>query len=137
MKSRIVLPVEQELSKVPKHHDVDGLTRWLLLGNLIDPGSPVHVAIHFIGPDVGLATNNGFHYADCDVHEYDEINILWSDDGSLRYRFELDGEVSEVAAPATVIIPAGVRHRAEAIGGTGFYLCIILHSEKAVQDKMD
>lgn len=126
MEPLILHPVEQPLSAVPKHHDIEGLTRWLLLGKGIDERSPLHVALHVISDDVAKATSGGAHYADLDVHDYDEVNVLWSSNGSLRYRFELDGEVSEIAAPASIVIPAGVRHRAEAIAGSGFFLCILL-----------
>ena len=122
----VVRPIEQPLGVVPKHHDIEGLTRWLLLGKSLDERSPIHVALHLIAEGVAQAVSDGTHYAEVDVHEVDEINILWSPDGSLRYRFDLDGEITEVAAPASIVIPAGVKHRAEAVAGAGFFLCILL-----------
>ena len=130
-KSFVVRPIKQPLGAVPKHHDIEGLTRWLLLGASLDTRSPLHVALHLITDGVAQTVNAGTHYADVDVHEVDEINILWSPDGGLRYRFELDGEVTEVAAPASVVIPAGIKHRAEAVAGTGLFLCILLSLPKS------
>lgn len=82
---------------------------------------PEHVAIH----DVSIrGKGDATPYSAPHAHpDQDEVNLLISR-SSLRYRFSLDGEVLEVAAPAAVWIPAGVRHSANAVSGQWFFVCM-------------
>lgn len=122
----IVSGQPQSLSSVPLHQDVEGLTRTLLLSKALDARAPLHIAIHAVTSLVSQSTNKGDHYANLDKHDFDEINVVWSDKGTLIYRFELNGEPQIVTSPATVVIPAGISHRAEAVSGEGLFICILL-----------
>ena len=89
---------------------------------------PVHLAIH----QIKIAETTPAQYVEAHSHEHPELNILIGEPGALVYRFELDGEVREVRSPATVWIPAGVKHAASAVSGTGHYVCMILADTKDV-----
>ena len=59
-------------------------------------------------------------------------NVLIGEPGALVYRFTLDNQVRDVKSSATVWIPAGVKHSANALSGEGHYLCLILADSKEV-----
>ncbi|MGF1664157.1 MAG: hypothetical protein ACFCVG_17115 [Kineosporiaceae bacterium] len=54
----------------------------------------------------------------------DELNLLLSP-GRLLFEIELGDERHEVAAPASVLVPAGLRHRANVLEGSGYFIVII------------
>lgn len=122
----VVVPLSQGLDTVPAHHNVQGLSRTLMLSSLLDARAMVHIAIHRVTRAVGEAVSAGHQYADLDVHPFEEINLIWSETGELTYRYELDGKVLRVTSPATVVIPAGVSHKAEAVSGEGLFICMLL-----------
>ena len=64
-------------------------------------------------------------YCDLHKHDYDEINLVLSEKGTLVYEVQLEDEIYRVKSPATVYIPAGVRHRAEVLSGKGQFIAII------------
>lgn len=125
-KNCIVVGVSEGLSQVPHHRDIQGIERVLLLSARLLPGAPIHVAGHLVGKS--LASHGGQHweYAEAHKHEFDEVNIVWSETGELLYRIEIDGEVFEVRSPSAVFVPAGATHRAEAVSGQGSFFCILL-----------
>lgn len=63
-------------------------------------------------------------YCDLHWHEFDEINLILSEDNSLKYRIRLEDEEYEVCSPTTIYIPKGLRHAAEVISGRGVYVVI-------------
>jgi len=89
---------------------------------------PIHLAVHQIEVS-GTAPRQ---YVEPHSHGYPELNILIGGPGALVYRFELDGQVREVKSPATIWIPAGVKHAASAVSGSGHYVCMILANTKDV-----
>lgn len=128
----VLAPKSDALSGVPKHSDIAGLTRFLFLGSSLDARSPLHIAVHVVTEEVTKATKAGRHYAEADIHDFDEVNVVWGDGniGTLVYRLEVDGVEQIVQSPATIVIPAGVVHRAEAISGRGLFFCILLKKQK-------
>ncbi len=73
-------------------------------------------------------------YCEVHYHDFDEINLILSDDDTLAYRITLDDEIFEVHSPSTVYIPAGVRHAAEVISGKGVFVAITFTKDyKAMQ----
>lgn len=95
---------------------------------LAPAGFPVHVGIHHVATG---ATPNCQAYSEPHRHpDQDEVNILISDT-SLTYRLTMDDESYEVAAPATIWIPAGVRHSANVIAGSGVFVCLRLDRQAA------
>jgi mannose-6-phosphate isomerase-like protein (cupin superfamily) len=71
-----------------------------------------------------------WHYTQPHVHDTDEVNLILSPNGCLRYRYEIDGAVEMVESPSSVFIPAGTPHRMEAAGGTGIFICIHLPARR-------
>ena len=63
-------------------------------------------------------------YCDLHWHDFDEVNLILSEDNSLKYRIQLEDETYEVNAPSTVYIPKGTKHAAEVISGKGVYIAI-------------
>lgn len=113
----------EPLGRVPFHAD-GPLTRWLLASASMDPAANVHVAVHEFS---GVApAHRG--YCQPHVHERDEINVLHTT-GSLAVEYVLDGETTLVEAPATVLIPARVRHSANVRSGSGFMVVVLLDGE--------
>lgn len=95
---------------------------------LAPQGFPMHIAIHKVSVK---NEGDGVHYAPLHSHQdQDEVNVLISDQ-SLSYDFTLGDELHEVAAPASVWIPAGLPHSANAIVGEGYFICIRIDKQKA------
>lgn len=122
----IIQGVQQDLGRVPAHANIEGITRYLMCGAELLPGIDVHIAIHRITSIAGDAKQ--WRYSTAHSHEVDEINLVIGDP-SLSYRYELDGKETVVTSPATILIPRGVIHRAEAIAGSGTFICIVASSE--------
>lgn len=111
---------EQPLSSVAFHYDAP-LTRYVMLQKDKTTGDGgFRVVTHVISdlPDTVPP------YCDLHWHDFDEVNLVQSEDSSLKYKIRLEDETYEVQAPATIYIPAGVRHAAEAISGKGVYTAI-------------
>jgi hypothetical protein len=114
----------ERLSKIPFHKDVEGITRRLMLSPKLQSDAPLHIAVHQVrlnSEEIGSRD-----YAAPHKHDFDEVNILWSEHGVLSYRFIFDGKESIVKSPASIVIPAGVIHQAEAVSGEGTFVCILL-----------
>src|ERR1039458_8016239 len=124
----IIRSVEEPLSKVPSHDDCAGIERILMMGPRLCESPPLHIAVHRICSRATSRGSSEWRYTRPHKHNVDEINLLWGDSGQLEYRFEINGVVRRVKSPATVLIPAGVVHRAEAVKGYGLFFCILLIS---------
>jgi quercetin dioxygenase-like cupin family protein len=85
------------------------------------PGSGVFIALHEFS-DVEPAQRD---YCRPHRHDHDEINVFHTT-SHLQVEVDLDGETAVVEAPATVLIPAGVRHAANVRSGSGFMVAILL-----------
>lgn len=55
--------------------------------------------------------------------------MFLSESSSLEYKLELDGKEEKIVSPSLIFIPAGIKHRAEPISGTGIFLCIYLDTD--------
>jgi len=113
----------EPLSEVPFHAD-GPLTRWLMAGRTLHPDMDFHIAIHRFD-DVEPGARD---YCHPHVHEVDEINVFHSD-SRLRVDVQLDDETILVEAPATLFVPAGVRHAANVRSGSGMLVVILLRGE--------
>ena len=58
-----------------------------------------------------------------------EGNIILSDNNNLVYEIQLDDEIYKVNSPVTIFIPKGVKHRADVISGSGFFVCLIMSNK--------
>lgn len=113
--------VIESLSKVPFHSNAP-IKRLSMLSKKLVPKSDTHIAIHFVN-----SRKKKFpQYSSIHKHDYDEINLILSEDGKLTYEIQLDDEVYKVSSPSTIFIPKGVKHRANVISGKGIFVCIIL-----------
>lgn len=125
-----VAPGEPEsLAKVPGHIAVEGIARFRLLDGSSPSGAISHCAAHIVSER--FAPSAEWQYTQPHAHDCDEVNILLSGSGPLRFRYEVDGLVEVVESPCTVFLPAGTTHRMEAIGGTGVFICMHLRKGKA------
>jgi mannose-6-phosphate isomerase-like protein (cupin superfamily) len=124
---RVTRGVPESLALVPDHRAVEGIDRVRLIDGARPAGAMVHCAVHFVSAE--LAPEPAWRYTLAHAHELDEVNIILSERGVLRYRYEVDGVVEIVESPATVFLPAGSVHRMEACGGTGVLICIQLLPE--------
>ena len=117
--------VEQALSTVQFHHDAP-LTRYVMLQkDSISGDGGFRVVTHVISdlPDV-IPPYSELHW-----HDFDEVNLILSNDAGLVYRIKLEDEEYEVSSPATVYIPKGLSHAAEVISGNGVYIAITFTSD--------
>jgi mannose-6-phosphate isomerase-like protein (cupin superfamily) len=111
----------EPLSKIPFHGDAP-VKRLSMLSKKLVPESDTHIAAHFVN-----SRKKKFpQYSSLHKHDYDEINLILSEDGKLTYEIQLDDEVYKVSSPSTIFIPKGVKHKANVISGKGIFVCIIL-----------
>lgn len=110
----------EPLEGVPFHSE-GPLTRWLLASEAMAPGAGVFIALHeFSGVEPARRD-----YCRPHRHDHDEINVFHTT-SHLEVEVDLDGETFVLEAPATVLIPAGVRHAANVRSGSGFMVAILL-----------
>jgi len=113
--------VNESLSKIPFHGTVS-IKRLSMLSKKLIPDSNTHIAIHFINSNKKEISD----YSKLHKHNFDEINLILSENGKLRYEIQLDDEVFKVSSPSTIFIPKGVNHKAKVLSGKGIFVCIIL-----------
>lgn len=118
----------EPLGDVPFHSE-GPLTRWLLASEAMAPGSGVFIALHEFS-DVEPARRD---YCRPHRHDHDEINVFHTT-SHLEVEVDLDGETLVLEAPATVLIPAGVRHAANVRSGSGFMVAILLDGDYRATD---
>lgn len=87
----------------------------------MDPAVGVYIAVHQYSDVVPESRE----YCRPHVHDHDEINVFHST-ALLEVEVVLGEETVLVEAPATVFIPAGVRHAANVRSGSGFMVAILL-----------
>ncbi len=121
----------EPLHGVPFHAD-GPLKRWLLASEAMAPGSGVFIALHeFSGVEPARRD-----YCRPHRHDHDEINVFHTT-SHLEVEVDLDGETVLLEAPATVLIPAGVRHAANVRSGSGFMVAILLDGTYRASDGAD
>ena len=113
--SEIFKLVPGDLNHVDFHQAVSSIQR------LVPEKFPLHLAVHSVLVE---DKNPPKVYSAPHMHtDQDEVNILISK-SSMVYNIMLDDEEHEVAAPATIWIPAGKAHSANVVSGEGFFICI-------------
>lgn len=128
MKRLVFNAIPQNLSDIVNHTNVAGIDRYKIFDNCAIPGKSFHIALHVINPD--YIKNQKWEYSASHSHECDEINILLSESGCLKFQLELDEDCFTQESPSLIYIPSGVKHRSEAISGVGIFICIRLDSVK-------
>ncbi len=112
--------VIESLDKVPFHTEAP-IKRLSMLNKSLIPQSNTHIAVHFVDASKDLPKYSKLH-----KHNHDEINLILSEGSSLTYEIQLEDESYEVTSPSTIFIPKGMKHSAQAISGTGIFVCMIL-----------
>jgi len=118
------VPIPFYMGRLFGHEDIKGIERLLFLEKEHIPGKSFHVATHII--DATYKHQKDWHYDQLHAHDFDEINILISTNSCLKYKMECDGTLEKISSPSLIYIPAGTKHRAEPIEGTGIFICIYL-----------
>tara|TARA_Y100001949_G_scaffold137514_1_gene119213 strand:- start:2905 stop:3303 length:399 start_codon:yes stop_codon:yes gene_type:complete len=113
--------VMESITKIP-FHNYAPIKRLSMLNEKLVPNSNTHIAIHFVNPRCKKKSDYSFLHK----HNADEINLIISENGNLKYEIQLDDEIYKVSSSSTVFIPKGVKHRAKFISGKGIFVCIIL-----------
>ncbi len=119
--SHLIAPgLLRDLRGLPFHED-GPLVRWLMAGAELHPDADTHVAVHRV--DALPQASRAY----CEPHEHvvPEINLILPAP-ELVYEIVLGDERYDVAGPASVFIPPGVPHSANAKAGTGFFVAILL-----------
>ncbi len=114
--------ITEPLDKVPFHKKAS-IRRLSMLDKSLIPESNTHVAVHFVDTSKKLPQYSQLHQ-----HNYDEINLILSEHSKLTYEIQLDHEKYTVSSPSTIFIPKGLQHSAQALSGSGIFVCIILSS---------
>jgi len=123
-KKYITKGVSEPLSKVPFHKKAP-IKRISMLNEKTMSESKIHAAVHFVD-----ATNKKISkYSTLHRHDADEVNIILSQSDKLVYEIQLDDEIYKIRSPMTVFIPKGMKHRADVISGSGFFVCLILSNK--------
>ncbi len=121
----ITTGIEQALSSVAFHYSAP-LTRYVMLQkDKVEGDGGFRVVTHIINELPKMIDS----YCVPHWHDFDEINLILSEDNSLKYKVQLEDEIYEVSAPATVYIPKGTRHSAEVVSGKGVYIVITFTKE--------
>jgi len=120
-KKYITKGIPEPLSKVPFHKKAP-IKRLSMLGKQTMPESNIHAAVHI----VDINDKKISKYSTLHKHDADEVNIILSQGGKLVYEIQLDDEIYKVTSPCTIFIPKGVKHRADVVSGSGFFVCLIL-----------
>lgn len=113
--------INEPLSKVPFHGRAK-IKRLAMLDKKRIPEAKIHTAVHFVD-SIGKKIPQ---YSKLHKHNADEVNLILSEDGKLKYEIQLDGEIYKVTSPATIYIPKGIKHRAKVLSGKGIFVCIIM-----------
>jgi len=119
-KKYITKGIPESLSKIPFHKKAP-IKRLSMLSKKTIPESNIHAAVHIVDIHKKISKYSTLH-----KHNADEVNIILSQGDKLVYEIQLDDEIYNVSAPSTIFIPKGVRHRADVISGSGFFVCLIL-----------
>lgn len=101
------------LDTIPFHNHIDSIERF------VPEKFPIHLAIHKINDMQGTPVDY------CDLHSHDditEVNLIIGDPNALIYRIQLDDEVYEVKSSSSIWIPPGIKHSANVISGTGYFV---------------
>jgi hypothetical protein len=113
--------VVSPLATVPFHgNGAAPISRRVLAGDGIHEELGQRVVAHEV-VEVGAASR---HYCEPHVHDCAELNLLLST-SRLVYEIRLGDDVYEVEAPASIYIPAGLRHSANVISGSGFFIAMV------------
>lgn len=115
--------ISEPLAKVPFHSNAS-IKRLSMLSKKLIPESDTHVAVHYVDGSKEIPKYSQLH-----KHDHDEINLILSENSSLIYDIQLEDEMYKVSSPATVFIPKGIRHNAQAKSGKGLFVCIILSDD--------
>jgi hypothetical protein len=119
------------LDAVPFHgNGVAPLSRRVLAGDGVHEELGRRVVAHEL-IEVGAAERR---YCEPHVHDCAELNLLLST-SRLLYEIRLGDDVYEVEAPASIYIPAGLRHSANVISGSGFFIAMIDTSDYAASTR--
>ena len=113
--------VNEPLSKVPFHGKAP-IKRLAMLDKKRIPESKIHTAVHFVDANGKKMPQ----YSELHKHNADEVNLILSECGKLKYEIQLDDEIYKVTSPATVFIPKGLKHKAKVLSGKGIFVCIIM-----------
>ena len=116
--------INEPLSKVPFHGKAP-IKRFSMLSKKSIPKSNTHIAVHLINSKSKKITD----YSELHKHNFDEINLILSENGKLTYEIQMEDEIYKVSSPSTVFIPKGIKHKAKVISGKGLFVCIILSSK--------
>ena len=115
--------MNESLEKIPFHQKAP-IKRFSMLNKSMVPESDTHIAVHFVNASQKIPKYSQLH-----KHNHDEINLILSEDDTLKYKIQLEDETYRVSSPSSVFIPKGVRHSAEVVSGTGIFVCIILSDD--------
>lgn len=111
--------IEEPLSQIP-FHGYAPIKRLLMLNEKILPESKCHIAVHFI-KDLPEKIPD---YSQLHDHDFDEVNMIISENEELLYDIQLGNKTYEVKSPATVYIPKGLKHSAKVVSGKGVFVCV-------------
>jgi len=108
-----------------RHHRKGPGTRYVLVDDRLVPGAGQYCIARRIPP----MEDYGPGHVDAHVHFCDSLFVFLGDDEGyegLSVEVSLDDERFGVDSPASVFIPAGIRHSYRVIGGSGTYLNHVL-----------
>ena len=115
--------VNQSLSCIPFHSKAP-IKRISMLSKTLIPEAKTHIAVHFVDVKKPIPEYSKLH-----KHNFDEINLIISEDSKLVYEVQLEDEVYRVTSPSTIFIPKNTRHKAKVLSGKGIFVCIIKSSK--------
>lgn len=109
----IIKNILSSLDTIPFHSNVDCIERF------VPENFPLHLAIHKITNKVSAPVDY------CDLHYHDdftEVNLIIGKPDELVFRIQIDDKVHEIKSSTSIWIPPGIKHSANVISGTGYFV---------------
>jgi len=120
----VVKGVNEPLSAVPFHGHAP-VDRLMMLNQDMIEDCDTRISVHMVN-DLPDQVDS---YCEMHKHDFDEINIIVSQDKGLTYSIQMEDEEYIINSPATVFVPKGVRHKSEVVSGTGMFICVTLQGK--------
>ncbi|MEM7814827.1 MAG: hypothetical protein QXF55_00590 [Candidatus Aenigmatarchaeota archaeon] len=119
----------QPVHELRGHKRAEFIKRMLMMSSDIVPAANCHVSIH----EISGVPKDAPPYAGIHAHKCDEVYLVLGckETGKkLRYKFVLGDEHYEVESPAAVFVPKRLPHKAEALGGHGTLVAILMSGNR-------
>jgi quercetin dioxygenase-like cupin family protein len=105
----------ESLDSVPHHTSIPEIQR------LVFPGVPYLASVHCV---TAASAEERDYCEPHDHHDEHELNLFLGTSDDFRFEVTLDGADQIVGPTAALYIPAGQKHAANVVSGSGYYVVL-------------